>query len=80
MEYCNLNGNVNTEEVDSPNFTKEMLLFIAHPCFTNEILPVRVQDRINPPHPFVCYKTRLNGAVLRMRPEKPTPRVTAGVA
>jgi hypothetical protein len=26
------------------------------------------------PHP------RLNGAVLRMRPEKPRPRVTAGVA
>jgi hypothetical protein len=36
--------------------------------------------RINPPHPLVCRKRRLNGAVLRMRPEKPRSRVTAGVA
>jgi hypothetical protein len=36
--------------------------------------------RIDPPHPLVCRKRRLNGAVLRMRPEKPRPRVTAGLA
>jgi hypothetical protein len=36
--------------------------------------------RIDPPHPLVCRKRRLNGAVLRMRPEKPRPHVTVGVA
>jgi hypothetical protein len=36
--------------------------------------------RIDPPHPLVCRKRRLNGAVLRMRPKKPRSRVTAGVA
>jgi hypothetical protein len=35
---------------------------------------------IDPPHPLVCCKRRLNGAVLRMRPEKPRSRVTAGTA
>jgi hypothetical protein len=43
-------------------------------------IPVRIRVRIDPPHPLVCRKRRLNGAVLRMRPEKPRPRVTAGVA
>jgi hypothetical protein len=28
----------------------------------------------------VCRKRRLNGAVLQMRPEKPRPLVTVGVA
>jgi hypothetical protein len=42
--------------------------------------PVRIQVRIDPPHPLVCRKRRLNGAVLWMRPEKPRSRVTAGVA
>ena len=42
--------------------------------------PVRIRVRIGPPHPLVCRKRRLNEAVLRMRPEKPRPRVTAGVA
>ena len=42
--------------------------------------PVRIRVRIDPPHPLVCCKRRLNGAVLRMRPKKPRPRVTAGVA
>jgi hypothetical protein len=31
-------------------------------------------------HPHVCRKRRLNGAVLRTRPEKPKSRVTEGVA
>jgi hypothetical protein len=42
--------------------------------------PVRIRIRIDPPHPLVCRKRRLNLAVLRMRPEKPKSRVTAGVA
>jgi hypothetical protein len=33
--------------------------------------PVRIPVRIDPPQPLVCRKRRLNGAVLRMRPEKP---------
>jgi hypothetical protein len=46
--------------------------------FANRI-PVRIRVRIDPLHPLVCHKRRLNGAVLRMRPEKPRSRVTAGV-
>jgi hypothetical protein len=42
--------------------------------------PVRIRVRIDPPHPLVCRKRRINGAVLRMRPEKLRSRVTAGVA
>jgi hypothetical protein len=42
--------------------------------------PVRIRVRIDLPHTLVCRKRRLNAAVLRMRPEKPSPRVTAGVA
>jgi hypothetical protein len=42
--------------------------------------PVKIRVRIDPPHPLVCRKRRLNGAVLRMRPEKPRSHVTAGVA
>jgi hypothetical protein len=49
--------------------------------YVNSILIflVRIRVRIaDPPHPLVCRKRRLNGAVLRMRPEKPRHRVTAG--
>jgi hypothetical protein len=42
-------------------------------------VPERIQVRIDPPHPLVCRKRRLNGVALRMRPEKPMSRVTAGV-
>jgi hypothetical protein len=35
--------------------------------------PVRIRVRIDSPHPFVCRKRRLNGAVLRMRPENRSP-------
>jgi hypothetical protein len=42
--------------------------------------PVRIRVRVDPPHTLVCRKRRLNGTVLRMRPEKPRPHVTAGVA
>jgi hypothetical protein len=44
------------------------------------LIPVRIHVRIDPPHPLVCCKRRLNGAVLRMRPEKLRSRVAAGVA
>jgi hypothetical protein len=47
---------------------------------TCKYIPVRIRVRIDPPHPLVCSKRRLNGAVLWMRPEKPRSRVTAGVA
>jgi hypothetical protein len=45
---------------------------------TTTFKPVRIQVRINPLHPLVCRKRRLNGAVLRMRSGKPRPRVTVG--
>jgi hypothetical protein len=48
--------------------------------FTFIYYPLRIRVRIDPPHPLVCHKRRLNGAVLRMRHEKPRSRVTAGVA
>jgi hypothetical protein len=37
---------------------------------------VRILVRIDPPHPLVCPKRRLNGAVIRMRPEKLRSSVT----
>jgi hypothetical protein len=39
-----------------------------------------IRVSINPTNPLMCRKRRLNGAVLRMRHEKPRFRVTAGVA
>jgi hypothetical protein len=42
--------------------------------------PVRIRVRIDPPHPLVCHRRRLNGAVLRMRSEKLRSRATACVA
>ena len=44
------------------------------------IIYVRIRVRIDPPHPLVCRKRRLNGADLRMRPKKTRSRVTTGVA
>jgi hypothetical protein len=43
-------------------------------------IPVRIWIRIDPPHSLVCRNRRLNGEVLRMRPEKQRSHVTAGVA
>jgi hypothetical protein len=43
-------------------------------------VPVRIRVKVDPPHPLVCSKRRLNGAVLQMRPEKARSRGTAGVA
>jgi hypothetical protein len=37
------------------------------------IRPMRIRVRIDPPHPLVCRKRRLNGAILQMRPEKRGP-------
>jgi hypothetical protein len=37
-----------------------------------------IQVRIDPPHPLMCRKRRLNGAVLRMKPEKSRSCVTVG--
>jgi hypothetical protein len=52
-----------------------------HSVFTVDThRPMRIRVRIDFPHPLVCLKRRLNVAVLRMRPEKPRSRVTAGVA
>jgi hypothetical protein len=57
---------------------KELLESLESPIFSK--IPVRIRVRIDPPHPLVCRKRRLNGAVLQMRPEKPRSHVTAGVA
>jgi hypothetical protein len=52
----------------------EMSLSGAH------FIPVRIRLKIGPQYPLACRKRRINGVFLRMRPEKPRPRVTAGVA
>ena len=74
-------------ESSIPYFKKSINFCIFHPNFTKFCTfilhwgqPVMIRVRIDPPHPLVCRKRRLNGAVLRMRPEKPRKRVTAGVA
>jgi hypothetical protein len=38
---------------------------------------LRIRVRINPPHPHMCRKRRLNGTVRRMRPGKQRSRVVA---
>jgi hypothetical protein len=50
------------------NHSAELVIFVV------------IRVRIDPLHPLECRKRRLNGAALRMRPEKLRPRVTAGVA
>jgi hypothetical protein len=56
-------------------------LYICYPAYKWSFsFPVRIRVKINPPHPLVCRMRRLNGAVLRIRPKKPSSRVTAGVA
>jgi hypothetical protein len=56
---------------------KKLKMFNCSDCCCS---PVRIRVRIDPSHPLVCRKRRLNGAVLRMRPEKPRSRVTEGLA
>jgi hypothetical protein len=53
---------------------------LQHPLTCREWGTVRLRLRIGPYHHLVCCKSRLDGAVLRMKPEKLRPRVTAGVA
>jgi hypothetical protein len=53
-------------------FSTYLKYFHHHP-------PVRIWIRTDPPHPLVCHRRRLNGAVLLMRPEKLRSSVTAGV-
>jgi hypothetical protein len=68
--------------IEVPNhFTEELTILHAGILeFSPFIIPVRIRVTIDPPHPLVCCKRRLNGAVLQMRPEKLRPCVTAGVA
>jgi hypothetical protein len=56
------------------------MLIFSNFHFSNLHAPVRIRVRIDPPHPHVCRKRRLIGAVFRMRPEKLRFRFTAGVA
>jgi hypothetical protein len=56
----------------------QVLLFIG--LYQETFGPVKIRVRKDPSHPLVCRKRRLNGAVLRIRPEKPRPNVTTGVA
>jgi hypothetical protein len=57
-----------------------LVLFELFESIYLHMYPVRIRVKIDPPHPLVCRKRRLNGVVLRMRPEKPRSHVTAGVA
>jgi hypothetical protein len=67
------------EEIDA--LTSPLLChYVMTEDISNTAVPMRIRVRIDPPHPLVCRKRRLNWAVLRMRPEKPRSRVTAGVA
>jgi hypothetical protein len=67
-------------------FFGEVVLHILKD-FSKINISVRIRVRIDPPYPLVCRKAitscvvrPLNGAVLRMRPEKPRSRVAVGVA
>jgi hypothetical protein len=61
---------------------QNLIPFFFYPCDLTKFFkrPVRTRFRIGPLHRLACRKRRLNGAVLRIIPEKPRPRVTAGVA
>jgi hypothetical protein len=52
-------------------------MLILYNCYTK---PVRIRARIDSPHPLVCHKRQPNGAPFQIRPGKPWPHVTAGVA
>ena len=53
---------------------KNNFQILAFQCFKSSF-PVRIRVRRDPPHPLVCRQRQLNGAVLRMRPEKLRSRV-----
>jgi hypothetical protein len=70
-------GRKKPQEICNTYFPSKMCPFIfffiiLYVCIflKTYILPVRIRVRICPPHPLVCRKRRLNGAVLRMRPGK----------
>ena len=44
-----------------------------HMLLLHDTNPLRIQVRIDPLHPFVCRKSRLNGAVLRIETGKRGP-------
>jgi hypothetical protein len=47
---------------------------------SSPFIPLRIRVRIDPPHPLVFSMRRLNGANLRIRPEKLRSCVTASGA
>jgi hypothetical protein len=71
-DFRNIFPILNTYETVSP--------IMASPNPRGAMVPVRIRVRIGLPRPHACRKRRLNGAVLRMRPEKPRSRVAVGVA
>jgi hypothetical protein len=76
---CKDNNFTNTYQVQYNDKIFKNLLKISYSNFFLS-RPVRIRVRIDPPHPHVCRKRRLIGAVIRMRPEKPRSRVTVSVA
>jgi hypothetical protein len=56
------------------NHTYICVLYGKKSFFSRTSIPLRIRVRIDPPHPLVCRKRRLNGAVLQMRLEKPRSR------
>jgi hypothetical protein len=66
-----------------PDLQMHIQKALSHICskgFGQRLGSVRIRARIGHPHPLVCLKRQLNGAVLRMRLEKPRPRFTVRVA
>jgi hypothetical protein len=68
---------------DFPFLTSVLMYIILLFCnqFANWFVSyyVTIRASLDPPHPLVCQKRRRNVAVLRMRPEKPRSRITAGI-
>ena len=83
--YRHQNGTINLSLVSGKVYSIHMAdMYLRYLDMASDeiypLTPVKIRVRIGPPHPLVCLKRRLNVAVLRMRPEKPRSRVTAGVA
>jgi hypothetical protein len=71
VSQCQKSGHIGDDELE---------IAAGRRGFIKLFSPVRIRVRIDPPRALVCRKRRLNGAVLRMRPEKQRSRVTAGMA
>ena len=52
---------------------QDITKFCVYDLNANPYLIVIIPFKIDPSHPLVCRKMRLNGAVLRMRLENPWP-------